>query len=91
MRLGMLECLKVTRVLQSYLDGVVDEATARRVAEHLERCRRCGLEADTYRTIKAALARHKRTPTEAVGRLRSFAERLAADGQPPGETGWHGR
>jgi anti-sigma factor RsiW len=58
----MVECLRVSRVLQSYLDGVVDEVTARRVARHLERCRRCGAEADTYSAIKAALARqgHRR-------------------------------
>lgn len=87
MRLGMLECLRVTRVLQSYLDGMVDEVTARRVAQHLEDCRRCGMEADTYRAIKTALARHERTPVDAVIRLRSFAEQLATEGEPPGETG----
>lgn len=84
---GMLECLRVTRVLQSYLDGVTDEVTARRVAVHLEQCRRCGLEADTYRAIKGALARHEHTPADAVERLRAFAETLTVQGEPPGEAG----
>lgn len=83
----MLECLRVTRVVQSYLDGVVDEVTARRVAEHLEQCRRCGLEADTYRAIKDALDRREHTPVDAVDRLRAFAEHLTGDGRQPGEAG----
>jgi predicted anti-sigma-YlaC factor YlaD len=81
-RLGMLECLHVTRVLQAYLDGVADEVTARRVAEHLEDCRRCGLEADTYTAIKTALARHEKTPHVALTRLHEFAEGLLTDDQP---------
>jgi predicted anti-sigma-YlaC factor YlaD len=88
MRMPMLECLRVTRVLQSYLDGVVDEVTARRVAAHLEDCRRCGLRADTYAAIKTALARHEPTPPPALTRLREFAGTLATDeADPPGEVG----
>ena len=45
----MASCMQVMRVLQSYLDGQTDEMTARRVANHLEACRRCGLDAATYR------------------------------------------
>lgn len=83
----MLECMRVTRVLQSYLDGAVDDVTARRVAAHLEHCRRCGLEAETYRAVKAALARHEHTPADAVDRLRAFAEHLAGSGGSPGAVG----
>lgn len=53
-------CREVGRVLQAYLDGHVDELTARRVARHLEMCRRCGMEASTYAEIKRSLAPARR-------------------------------
>lgn len=74
----MASCMQVMRVLQSYLDGRTDEVTARRVAQHLDACRRCGLEAATYREIKAALARHATPLDEAsVERLKTFGASLA--------------
>lgn len=80
-------CADVARVLQSYLDGHVDEMTARRVARHLEACRRCGLEAETYQAIRQALARRRPDVDAAtVERLRSFAQRLGGQ-RPPGEAG----
>lgn len=70
-------CREVGRVLQSYLDGHVDELTARRVARHLEMCRRCGMEAETYAEIKRGLARRGGdVDPEAVARLRAFGARL---------------
>jgi anti-sigma factor RsiW len=70
-------CREVGRVLQSYLDGQVDELTARRVARHLEMCRRCGMEASTYTEIKRSLARHgAAVDPEVVGRLRDFGTQL---------------
>jgi hypothetical protein len=71
-----LNCMHVARVLQRYLDGVVDDIMAVRVAAHLEDCRRCGLAAETYQAIKDALARREQTPPDAVHRLRAFAESL---------------
>lgn len=82
---GMAECVRVARVLQSYLDGETDEVTARRVAAHLEDCRRCGLEATTYRQVKEALARREAPDTEVVARLRDFGESLLRDGAARGE------
>lgn len=89
----MASCMQVMRVLQSYLDGHTDEVTTRRVATHLEACRRCGLEAATYREVKASLARRAAPPDpDAVQRLRTFGTALttgAADdagaghGPPP--------
>ena len=74
-------CLRVTRVLQSYLDGEVDAVTSARVAKHLEQCRRCGLKASTYRAIKAAITQVgpdvAPVDAEAIERLRRFAEDLA--------------
>lgn len=78
-----LRCWHVLRVLQSYLDGEADEVTSREVAEHLEECRRCGLEADTYQAIKHALAHHQRPVDDAVTRLHAFAETLARPRDEP--------
>ena len=55
-RLIRPDCYRVAKVLQAYLDGEVDAATAGDVSAHLEHCRRCGLEAGTYRAIKSAIA-----------------------------------
>lgn len=82
-----LRCWQVLRALQSYLDGVADEVTSRTVAGHLEECHRCGLEADTYRAIKGALANHERPNRDAVSRLRTFGEALLrVPANPPDES-----
>jgi anti-sigma factor RsiW len=74
-------CLRVTRVLQSYLDGEVDATTSAIVAQHLEECRKCGLEASTYQAIKNAITDTAHGPSDvdpaAVERLRHFAHDLA--------------
>ena len=76
-------CREVSRALQAYLDGHLDEMTARRVARHLEACRRCGLEAEVYTRIKEAVSRMDReVPSLPVARLRDFAQRLAEEGPP---------
>ncbi|MEV6946991.1 zf-HC2 domain-containing protein [Streptomyces sp. NPDC051172] len=85
-----MSCMRVTRVLQAYLDGATDEVTARRVAAHLEDCRRCGLNAEAYQEIKNALTRGSEPDADAVERLRGFAEGLSWHGcgegqeRPPG-------
>ncbi len=82
-------CLRVTRVLQSYLDGEIDPETSAIVAQHLEECRKCGLEASTYRTIKTAIAQvgdeAASVDRAAVERLRHFADDLA-DPPTPGRS-----
>lgn len=78
-----LMCPEVRRTLQRYLDGEVDEEWAARVRAHLEDCRRCGLEADTYEALKANLeTRGPEVPDDLVARLRHFAEGLVASGGP---------
>lgn len=77
---GEANCMQVARVLQSYLDGHVDDLTARRVSRHLEHCRRCGLKAETYEAIKDAIARRGRVDPDALARLKAFGERLAEAG-----------
>lgn len=83
-----MRCLRVARVLQSYLDGETEPPTAAAVAAHLEECRRCGLEASAYAAIKTAIAANgARGPgavdPAALARLEAFAARLAAD--PPAD------
>jgi len=82
-----MNCMRVTRVLQSYLDGEVDEATARRVAVHLEDCRRCGLEATVYREVKKTLARREMPDARAVARLRDFGESLLTESDHSAKAG----
>jgi len=73
-----LSCHQVGKLLQRYLDSEVDDNVARRIGEHLEDCRRCGLETDVYSEIKAALARQApRLPDTTLQRLRRFSEQLA--------------
>ena len=80
---GSLSCAEVAALLHQFLDDESDEVTAGRVAAHLDDCARCGVEADVYRDIKAALAR-RRTPLPdvSVRRLRQFGERIAAGDVP---------
>ena len=85
-RLTMRRCRKVATVLQSYLDGEVDQDTASMVREHLEECRRCGLEASTYRAIMTAIpaaeagAERIDVDPAVVARLRGFAAGLTTAG-----------
>lgn len=82
-RANEASCAEVAQALQSYLDGQVDDVTAQRVRHHLDRCRDCGLEAETYLVIKDALARQRSSiDPDAVERLRAFGQGLT--GQPPG-------
>lgn len=79
----MSECYRVAKALQAYLDGEVDDMTADMVSTHLETCRRCGLEANTYRAIKAATLAAESEPdpmdVDAVTRLRRFADGLSPE------------
>lgn len=73
-------CREAATYLQAYLDGELDDRTVERVAAHLEVCRRCGLEAATYQSIKRALARRSAPPPDALIRLHHFAEQLVTEG-----------
>ncbi len=83
-----LSCHQVAEVLQSYLDGEVDDLTGRRIAHHLEDCRRCGLELDVYRSIKQSLATRADVDDASLERLRGFGRRILAGpdglGEEPG-------
>lgn len=72
-----MDCAEVGVVLQQYLDGELDPATASLVDAHLEMCRRCGLDASIYTDVKEALAGQGALPADSVQRLREFGERIA--------------
>ncbi len=82
---GEASCREVGRKLQLYLDGELDPADIPRVRTHLERCRRCDLEAAVYREIKWALLSTVPAPDPAaVSRLQGFADQLVTGGPPSG-------
>lgn len=77
-----LTCPEVGRLLQRFLDDELSDPVAvDALADHLDACGGCGLEADTYRRIKEALAtRRADLPADSVARLRAFGEQLADGG-----------
>jgi anti-sigma factor RsiW len=70
------ECDEIGRLLQRYLDSELDVNRACTVLVHLEDCKRCGLEAASYREIKQSLRRTGRPDEQTANRLRKFAEGL---------------
>ena len=85
-----LNCIQVGRVLQRYLDELVagplsvDPEANARIGAHLDDCRRCGMRADAYRSIKASLATNPASlPDEAISRLRRFGSQLVNQDPPP--------
>lgn len=82
----LTSCMHALRVMQRHLDGELDAATSGRVDRHLELCRRCGLEADAYLSIKQALTSGDHGPAlaAAVGRLEAFAHELSGSGAENG-------
>lgn len=81
-RSDALTCRQVGRLVQSHLDDELVANDTRRVAEHLEACRRCGLEAETYAQIIAALEAGQPVGPARLERLRAFGAELAAGRSP---------
>lgn len=82
-------CKDVALVVQSYLDGELDNTDIAAVERHLDACRDCGMEAEMYETLKARIhARRRDVDPEIVDRLHAFtASMIAADpGSSPRET-----
>jgi predicted anti-sigma-YlaC factor YlaD len=84
---GGMTCHQVGELLQQYLDDELHDAErARRIHDHLEECRRCGMEAETYERIKSTIAAERPDiPPESIERLRAFGERLARGEEPTGQ------
>ena len=65
------------RLLRAYLDAELHDLRAVLVADHLDACLRCGLEAASYRWLKAHLASMAPTDDDReLDRLRNFAVQL---------------
>lgn len=78
-----MSCHQVGELLQHYLDGELDASRSQRLADHLEDCRRCGLEAETYERIKQSLAEQRpEVAPDSLARLREFGTRLARGEEP---------
>ena len=79
-----IECMRVRPLLQSFLDGELDGPQRQRVATHLDACRRCGLAASTYESLKRRLREFDQpADADAVARLTDFVDRLADDADDP--------
>lgn len=80
---GAVDCRQVGRLLQAFLDGEVHDARAVAVADHLDACVDCGMEADAYRWLKAAVGGLARAhDPRQVQRLQTFADALASGSGP---------
>ena len=82
-------CWEAMLVLQQYLDGTLADRDRELVVAHIEHCRHCGLEYETYEALLASLQRGDEVPTEISARLHEFAARLNADGHDPDEGAAH--
>jgi len=73
-----MSCRQAAKVLQSFLDGELDSDRSSSLEHHLEACRDCGLELETYEEIKAALSRRSfELPPDVMQRLRRFGDEIA--------------
>lgn len=81
MRPGGVSCHRVRQLVQSYLDGELHGPEVDKLAAHLHRCKRCGVEAESYRRIKAAFSAP--VPEQTVDRLRRFALSVPTTEHPP--------
>jgi len=70
---------RIRRWITPYLDGELDRARARAVADHLEDCWGCSGDVSTLRLVKHSLGGlGARTPTSLAGaRLRRWAADLS--------------
>jgi len=75
-------CKDVAQVLQTYLDGEIDDRDLEAVKQHLDKCRDCGLEAETYTAVKSGLAAQSvAIAPDVMDRLRDFADNLVSDNE----------
>ncbi len=82
-RKGGSRCIEIGRQIQTYLDDGPDPGSAAKVSSHLHARRRCGLTANDYRRLKAALAETSTPmPAEPLQRLHALAADLAAGDTP---------
>ena len=74
----MTSCAKAMKLLQSAIDGELDQHTLGRVNRHMAACKKCGMHARTYEAIKTSIATQGATPLPAdiITDLEAFARNL---------------
>jgi len=78
MRPGGMSCRKALKLMQSYLDGEVEEKLALKVAKHLNACKDCDEESLVYKKIKASLAnRPPHVSQDIIDSLTDFTQNLS--------------
>ena len=78
--MGGPSCQEILDVLQAYLDGEVDAATAAKVAQHLDRCSGCTDEAATYEEIVEEIHQRARPiDPQVIASLEMFGMQLLED------------
>jgi len=76
--MNMVTHLRMRRLVSAYVDGELDDETARRVADHLRHCWRCSGDAELDEMVKRSLGNLAgRGDTMAALRLRRFIARLS--------------
>lgn len=76
-----LDCHQVRDLMQAFVDGELEPEETRLVAEHVDRCRDCGVETATFLQVKEALAQLRTEPdADAVARLRATVDGLTSNG-----------
>lgn len=74
-------CRHARRLLQAYVDGVVDPVDGVRVAYHLDGCDDCGREVTAWRLLVLALASLRAKPDrDSVRRLQRLVDELPTAG-----------
>ena len=69
--------LRLRSKVQAYVDGELDEPTARAVRAHLRECWWCSGDAQTHRLVRGSLRRRRDGLTSLpVARLRRFVQDL---------------
>lgn len=76
-----ISCRQLGPVLQSYIDDEAHELDVEAIRRHLEACRNCGLEYDTYIELKERLSRQTpAVPADVTQRLLDFSRKLEESG-----------
>jgi len=79
------DCAQVEAVLQAYADGELGPEDGERVAEHLEHCDRCGIEAATVDRVILAIRRQRPDlERDVLDRLGRFVDEIT-DEEPLGD------
>lgn len=90
----MLTCYRTRHRIGAYLDGALDEPTARRTAAHLKACTACGRQAEELRRLRSLLRRTLAPAAEPEwtgfwhGIVRGIEEGERVTPAPPARGAW---